>query len=77
MRRRGRRGRRDWAISEEKALRDNYKTMTIKELMKLLDGRTADSINAKIKRLKARRKLEGYKDEDVKNRSLQQRRKKI
>jgi hypothetical protein len=27
--------------------------------------------------LKARRKLKGYKDEDVKNRSLHQRRKKI
>jgi hypothetical protein len=44
--------------------------------MKLIH-RSADSINAKIKRLKARRKLKGYKDEDVKNRSLHQRRKKI
>jgi len=69
--------RKDWMISEENLLRDNYKTMTIKELMRLLHGRSADSINAKIKRLKARRKLEGYKDEDVKNRSLHQRRKKI
>lgn len=68
--------RRDWMISEENLLRDNYKTMTIKELMKLIH-RSADSINAKIKRLKARRKLKGYKDEDVKNRSLHQRRKKI
>ena len=69
--------RKDWAIAEENLLRDNYKIMTIKELMQLLPGRSADSINAKIKRLKARRKLKGYKDEDVKNRSLHQRRKKI
>lgn len=69
--------RRSWMMSEENLLRDNYKTMTIKELIRLLPGRSADSINAKIKRLKARRKLKGYKDEDVKNRSLHQRRKKI
>jgi len=69
--------RRGWLVSEEKTLRDNYKTMTIKELMRLLNGRSADSINAKIKRLKARRKLKGYKDEDVRNRSLHQRRQKI
>lgn len=69
--------RRDWMVSEENLLRDNYKTMTIKELMRLLPSRSADSINAKIKRLKARRKLKGYKDEDVKNRSLHQRQKKI
>jgi len=51
--------------------------MTIKELMRLIPSRSADSINAKIKRLKAKRKLKGYKDEDVRNRSLRQRRKKI
>jgi len=69
--------RKGWRSYEEDLLRTNYKTMTIKELMELFPTRTADSINAKIKRLKARKKLEGYKDEDVKFRSLQQRRKEL
>jgi DNA-binding transcriptional regulator PaaX len=53
--------------------------MTIREL---LDGllaisvkkRTEDAINAKIKRLKAEGKLDGYKDGDTVFRSLTQRR---
>jgi len=72
--------RRGWHLKEEEFLVNNYAVMTIKELQ---DGlmeisnrtRTADSINAKIKRLKADGKIEGQKDEVVVQRSLTQRRK--
>lgn len=72
--------RRGWHLKEEEFLVNNYAVMTIKELQ---DGlmeisnrtRTADSINAKIKRLKADGKIEGQKDEVAVQRSLVQRRK--
>lgn len=72
--------RRGWHLKEEEFLVNNYAVMTIKELQ---DGlmeisnrtRTADSINAKIKRLKAEGKIEGQKDDAVVQRSLIQRRK--
>lgn len=72
--------RRGWHLKEEEFLVTNYAVMTIKELQ---DGlmeisnrtRTADSINAKIKRLKAEGKIEGQKDDAVVQRSLIQRRK--
>jgi len=72
--------RRGWHLKEEEFLVNNYAVMTIKELQ---DGlmeisnrtRTADSINAKIKRLKAEGKIEGQKDEVAVQRSLVQRRK--
>jgi len=58
---------------------NNYAVMTIKELQDGLmeisnRNRTADSINAKIKRLKAEGKIEGQKDEQAVQRSLVQRR---
>jgi hypothetical protein len=72
--------RRGWHIKEEEFLIDNYAIMTIKELQSSLRelskrDRTPDSINAKIKRLKAEGKIEGQKEEKAVYRSLIQRRK--
>jgi hypothetical protein len=64
-----------WSMFEEELLAENYNTMTIKELMELLPGKSQDSINAKIKRLKRKEKIEGSKDKDAVNRSYRQRRK--
>ncbi len=69
--------RKNWKLYEENLLLENYKKMTIKELIKLFPMRSEDSINAKIKRLKTRRKLEGYRDEETKDRAMHQRRKEI
>ena len=71
--------RRGWHLKEEEFLVNNYAVMTIKEIQDGLMGisnrnRTADSINAKIKRLKAEGKIEGQKDEIAVQRSLVQRR---
>ena len=66
--------RKGWRREEEKLLIENYETMTIYELRKLLKGRSADSINSKIKRLKAERRIIGQKTDDTVNRSLIQRR---
>ena len=71
--------RRGWHLKEEEFLVNNYAVMTIKELQDGLmeisnRNRTADSINAKIKRLKAGGKIEGQKDETAVQRSLVQRR---
>lgn len=68
--------RRTWTFSEEKILIENYKVKTIKELEELLPGRKADSINSKIKRLKANGKIIEGKTEDTKQRSYEQRGKK-
>lgn len=81
--------RKGWHMKEEEFLVDNYAIMTIKELKKGLEDlinanrspelpkiiRTPDSINAKIKRLKAKDKIEGQKEEIAVHRSLIQRRK--
>jgi hypothetical protein len=74
--------RRGWHLKEEEFLINNYAVMTIKELQKSLEElsgrkRTADSINAKIKRLKSEGKIEGEKEQHAVNRSLIQRRKEI
>ena len=74
--------RKGWHIKEEEFLVRNYADKTIKELQKGLyelahRDRSADSINAKIKRLKAEGKLEGWKDQKTVNRSLVQRRKEL
>lgn len=73
-------GRRGWHLKEEEFLVNNYTDMTIKELqdglMRISNrNRTDDSINAKIKRLKADGKIEGQKNEVTIQRSLTQRRK--
>ena len=81
--------RRGWHLKEEEFLIVNYAIMTIKELKKGLEDlankdrskllpkivRTPDSINAKIKRLKAEGKIEGQKEDEAVQRSLIQRRK--
>lgn len=72
--------RREWHVKEEEFLIKNYEVMTIKEIITglyELSGRTrtADSINAKIKRLKADGKITGKKHDEVVTRSLKQRRK--
>lgn len=68
-----------WHINEESFLIKNYTIMTIKELKEGLGKlssrrRTDDSINAKIKRLKAENKILSKKEENVVTRSLIQRR---
>jgi len=65
--------RKSWKFSEKFILIDNYKTSTIQELMKMLSDRSADSINAEIKRLKAAGKITGCKDTEAITRSLKQR----
>jgi len=62
-----------WTMFEEELLADNYRIMTIKELMNLLPGKSQDSINAKIKRLKKREKIEGSKDKNAVDRAYRQR----
>jgi len=78
--------RRGWHMKEEEFLINNYEAMTIKELQIGLEKlsehsksnrkkkRTADSINAKIKRLKAEGRIKGQKDQEAVTRSLIQRR---
>jgi len=65
--------RKPWLYSEKQTLINHYKDSTIQELMKMFPERTADSINAEIKRLKKAGKLEGHKDEEAITRSLKQR----
>jgi hypothetical protein len=72
--------RKEWHMKEEEFLIDNYAKMTIKELQNGIKNlsnrdRTADSINTKIKRLKASNKIKGQKDKTTVHRSLTQRRK--
>jgi hypothetical protein len=65
-----------WRPGDEKKLIDNYADMTIQELMVILPGFSQDSINSKIKRLKAAGKIKGGKDENVVQRAYEQRGKK-
>ena len=69
--------RKGWHFKEEDFLANNYETLTIKELIvglkKLGRDRSADSINSKIKRMKAEGQIEGKKDEETVIRSLKQR----
>lgn len=74
--------RRGWHLKEEEFLSRNYAILTIKELKQKLEdlsgrNRSADSINAKIKRMKAEGKIEGQKEQEAVNRSLIQRRKDV
>jgi len=65
--------RRTWTYTEKKTLIDNYEINTIKELLELLPGRNADMINAQIKRLRKAKKIDGYKENEVVQRSYEQR----
>jgi hypothetical protein len=71
--------RRGWHLKEEEFLINNYEAKTIKELQVGLESlstrkRSADSINAKIKRLKAEGRIKGQKEQEAVTRSLIQRR---
>ena len=65
--------KKDWNSTEEKRLIDNYTKSTIQELMVMFPNRSQESINNKIKRLKAAGKIKGKKEEDVIQRSYDQR----
>jgi len=65
--------KRGWSYTEERILIENYNKKTIKELLLLLPKRNTDSINCKIKRLKAAGKLSGGKTDETKQRSYNQR----
>lgn len=62
-----------WSYSEEKLLIEKYSKSTIKELEGLFPNRSRESINNKIKRLKAQNKLSDTKDKDAIDRAYQQR----
>lgn len=62
-----------WTVSEELLLKQHYKTLTIKELMKLFPYRTQDSINAKIKRMGVDGELNLGKETGTVKRALKQR----
>ena len=65
--------RRGWSYTEEKVLIENYNKCTIKELELLFPERGRESINNKIKRLKAAGKIAEGKTEDTVQRSYEQR----
>ena len=69
--------RKGWSFSEEKKLIDNYQEKTIQELMVMFSGRSQESINNKIKRLKAAGKIKGGKEDNVVKRAYDQRGKNI
>jgi len=65
--------RKGWTFSEEKKLIDSYHTKTIKELEVMFPGRSRESINNKIKRLKAQGKIKDGKTDSTKKRAYHQR----
>jgi len=69
--------RRAWTYTEEQTLLKNYRDCTIKELERLLPTRSRDSINKKIKVLKAKGKIKEGKSDEAKNRAYIQRTKEI
>lgn len=68
--------RRKWSFTEEKVLIDSYNLCTIKELEMMFPERGRESINNKIKRLKAAGKIAEGKSGDTIQRSYNQRGKK-
>jgi hypothetical protein len=65
--------RRGWSFTEEKVLIDNYNKCTIKELEMMFPERSRESINNKIKRLKAAGKIAEGKTDDTVQRAYEQR----
>ncbi len=65
--------RREWTFSEEKILIEHYNTKTIKELVVMLTNRGRESINNKIKRMKANGKINEGKTDETKDRAYHQR----
>lgn len=69
--------RSNWTYTEEKKLIEFYHTKTIKELWVMFPGRSKESINNKIKRLKAAGKIKDGKTETTVQRSYDQRGKEV
>jgi len=74
--------RNSYFLAEEDFIIKNYNKLTIKELQAGLEKisgkkRTQDSINSKIKKLKAKGLISGHKSKEVVNRALKQRRKNL
>jgi hypothetical protein len=65
--------RRKWSFTEERVLIENYNKCTIKELEMMFPERGRESINNKIKRLKAAGKIAEGKTNDTVHRSYEQR----
>lgn len=65
--------RRQWLQLEITILTEKYETHSIQELMGLLPGRSQDSINNKIKRLKATKKIDTTKSQEALMRAYKQR----
>lgn len=65
--------RRGWSYSEEKVLIENYNKRTIKELEIMFPERSRESINNKIKRLKAAGKIKDGKTDQTVKRAYNQR----
>jgi N-methylhydantoinase B/oxoprolinase/acetone carboxylase alpha subunit len=67
--------RKKWLSSEIKLLITNYETNSIYELMELFPTRSQESINNKIKRLKANGKISEEKSQEAITRAYSQRHK--
>lgn len=65
--------RRGWSHTETKVLIEKYNTYTIKELEALFPERSRESINNKIKRLKAAGKIAEGKEDNTIKRAYEQR----
>ena len=65
--------RRGWSYTEGRVLIENYNKCTIKELEMMFPERSRESINNKIKRLKAAGKIAEGKSEDTVRRAYEQR----
>ena len=65
--------RKGWSYTEEKKLIEHYHNKTIKELEVMFPGRSRESINNKIKRLKAQGKIKDGKTNNTVRRSYDQR----
>lgn len=65
--------RKKWLSSETNLLIANYKTKSIKELMVLFPERSQDSINNRIKHLKAVKKIKEEKSQEAITRAYSQR----
>lgn len=62
----------NWKKEEVTLLMRYANIMTISELMRFFPDKSANAINAKIKRLRQQGKL-GYKDQEAKERAFKQR----
>lgn len=65
--------RKGWTYTEEKKLIESYHKKTIKELEVMFPGRSRESINNKVKRLKNQGKIKDGKTEAAKERAYDQR----